>query len=134
MRLLIIAILLQFSLNAQQPLSIGDTLPAKWIATLNNNLLPGTSNFKSQISNGCIILDFFATYCTACIRELPKLDSLQQLFSNNIQIIIVAHEPWQKINALKKKNEVFANCKLPLIAGDSILNDLFPHQYLPHEV
>ena len=126
--------------SQQKPLSVGNSIPITLFESLSriphhgSTIESTTSNIKPQTSNKLIILDFFATFCTSCIRELPKLDSLQQLFSNKLQIIIVAHEPLQKLNALKKKNELFGNCKLPLIAGDSILNDLFPHQYLPHEV
>jgi thiol-disulfide isomerase/thioredoxin len=126
MKHLLLCLLLPSLIIAQhRPLSVGDKLPPEVLKTLN---------YKPQTANSLIILDFFATFCTTCIKELPKLDSLQQKFSQNLQLIIVAYESLEKLNMLKKKNKLFADCTLPIIAGDSILVKLFPHNGLPHEV
>jgi len=62
------------------------------------------------------------------------MDSIQKQFNDQLQIIIVTSEPQIKLDALKKKNAVFANCPLPIITKDSVFRKLFPHNAIPHEV
>jgi len=121
------ALLFSFSCYSQsKPLSVGDTLPAELFSIITNQ--------KPQTENKVYILDFFATFCTSCIRELPKLDSLKQQFNNSLDIIIMACESAEKMAALRKKNKTFAACRLPVISADSVFKNLFPHLFLPHEV
>jgi thiol-disulfide isomerase/thioredoxin len=126
---------------SQQPLSIGDKLPREVLASLTTNLKSitsyeqlSTSNFQLSTSPRLVIFDFFATYCIACIRELPKLDSLQKQFKNQLQIIIITNESKEKLEAFRRKNRVFASCTLPIVTGDTVFKKLFPHKYLPHQV
>lgn len=81
-----------------------------------------------------VILDFFGTWCAACIRELPKLDSLQKQFAGRLQIVLVAQESKEKLNGFRKKNALFAACQLPVVIDDGTLSSLFPHKYFPHTV
>jgi thiol-disulfide isomerase/thioredoxin len=81
-----------------------------------------------------IILDFFATWCTACIRELPKLNRLQQQYNGNLQVFLVTYEHADKIAELKKRNKLMAASTLPIITSDTILHQRFPHRLLPHTV
>jgi thiol-disulfide isomerase/thioredoxin len=129
LQLLFAALLLSFSVYGQsKPLQIGDTLPAAAWQSLSPFGGP------QGAGNQYILLDFFASWCTACIRELPKLDSLQAQFGDKLQIILVAQESAEKLNAFRKKNKLFANCHLPTVSGDTILKTLFIHKYLPHEI
>lgn len=127
MKIIFICLLLPAFIHAQKPLSIGDTIPVQQLQYLKT--LP-----NSPLGAGGIILDFFATFCTACIKALPKLDSLQKQFNDQLQIIIVTNESLQKIEAFRKKNKLFANCQLPVVTGDTVFKKLFPHISIPHEV
>lgn len=129
------AILLSLSLYSQsKPLNVGDTIPAHVLAFLTTKQQPITINLKPQTKNTFIILDFFATWCASCIRELPRLDSLQKQFGHRLQVILVGYEPQHKLNAFRKRNKTFANCSLPVIAADTLLHSYFPHTLLPHQV
>jgi thiol-disulfide isomerase/thioredoxin len=131
MKLLITCLLFSSITHAQHtPLSVGDTLPQKHLQFIKTR----TNSPLGDGGRGIIILDFFATWCTACIRSLPRLDSLQKQFGNRLQIIIVANESSQKIEAFRKRSTQLGNCTLPIITGDSIFKKLFPHISIPHEV
>ncbi len=120
------------SFGQPKSLSIGDAIPTIQFTNLIN--YKSSSAHLSDFKGKLFILDFFATWCTACIRELPKLDSLQKKFAGQLQIILVAHESTEKLNAFRKKNKLFADCTLPVVTSDSILKKLFPFKYFPHEV
>jgi thiol-disulfide isomerase/thioredoxin len=116
----------------QQPLSVGDRMPQIKVGNIIN--YPVSKIQLSSLQDKLVIIDFFATWCTACIKSLPKLDSLQQQFGGKLQVLIVTSESPGKIEAFKKKNKLFARCSLPIVAGDTVFKKLFPHLLLPHEV
>lgn len=113
-------------------LSIGDTLPPailqKLLASTQQTINP------VQLKNTYIILDFWATWCPACIRETPFLDTLQSQFRNNLSIIMVAAEPLQKVKTFFLKHKNIASANLAFLTSDTLLKKLFPHRYLPHQV
>ena len=76
-----------------------------------------------------VIFDFWFTHCSSCIAQFPKLDSLQNTFDNNIQIVMVAHEPEAVIKAFidKWERKHHSKFKLPIITGDTILHKLIRH-------
>ena len=111
----------------QSALSIGDHIPSSAMDMIKNKTGPPG---KNQI----IILDFFATWCMACISELPKMDSLQKEFNGQLQILLVTQQLMEKIIEFRKKNKIFAAVSFPVIASDTTLKKLFPNKFLPHEV
>ncbi|MBK8087718.1 MAG: redoxin domain-containing protein [Chitinophagaceae bacterium] len=46
----------------------------------------------SDFRNKLLILDFWNTTCISCIKAFPKLDSIQKLFGNRVQIVLVNRE------------------------------------------
>lgn len=125
---LLIILLPLLTIAQQRSLHIGDITPNEQWQTLKKII--SSSGDEGKL----VILDFFATWCTACIRELPKLDSLQNLFTGRLQIILIAGESKEKLDAFRKKNQWFASSTLPVIASDTLWTHLFPHKYVPHEV
>ncbi len=145
-----------FCFAQPQPLQPGDTLPANVLASITAALQPASSGLQPVLSfskgqspasrltthdsrltspgSPLIILDFFATWCGACIAELPRLDSLQQEFTGRVNIFLIARESGEKMQALRKRNKVFARSCIPVIAEDSLLSQYFPHTILPHQV
>jgi thiol-disulfide isomerase/thioredoxin len=81
LRYTLMALICSCSLYAQQPLSIGDPVPDvqldKWVN--HSPSMATLSGFKGKI----VIIDFWATWCTACLHAFDKLDSLQTLFLTN---------------------------------------------------
>ncbi len=109
-------------------LAIGDAVPKlAMINLLNSPVL--TSNL-SNYDNKLLIIDFWATYCSPCIPGLYKLDSMQQLFGNQVQVLAVTYQPKKMVDQFMKRrkwNIVFA-------AEDTLLKQLFPYHSMPHTV
>ncbi len=88
------------------------------------------SNFKGKL----VILDFWSTSCSACIKAFSKIDSLQNQFKDQLQFIAVNTESYEStINFFKKKSHI-KKPPIPFVTGDTILSKLFPHIFVPHHV
>src|SRR4051812_25763412 len=72
---------------AVRPLSIGDTVPDIAFTHLVNykSATAKLSDFKGRL----VILDFWSSWCGNCIRLFPYMDSLQQAFKGQVQVILV---------------------------------------------
>lgn len=88
----------------------------------------------SDFGDKAVILDFFATWCTPCVAEFPRLDSLQREFNDQIQIILVTYEDQEKIEQFLKTNRIASSVDLPVIVEDRYLSKVFPHRVISHDV
>lgn len=133
----------QSPIEETRPLKIGETVPD----IIFNKII----NYKSSTANlsdfqgKLIILDFWTPYCTVCIQQFPKLQSLQQKFGNKIQIISVGIEEISRSSGAYTLSSVIDRIKktkyalhLPAVM-ESVLNyqenvfyKLFPWQSVPH--
>lgn len=110
-----------------------DTIPEFGTSKAVNYKAPRLS-LASLRKNKLLIIDFFATTCSPCIAMLPKLDSLQQRYKEEILIIPVTSEKSTIISNFLKTNKNAAHIQLPFITEDTILSQQFPHFSIPHEV
>ncbi|QES87370.1 TlpA family protein disulfide reductase [Rhizosphaericola mali] len=119
-----------------KPLTIGDTVP--------DFELPNVINYKDSVihlhdfQGKLVILDFYGTWCGGCQPGIPKLDSLQKVFKDKIQVIVLCHDENLDIvhktiqNRWKEKNLI-----LPFVLAKDpkeYINQLFPHKMVPHEI
>ncbi len=119
---------LMFAQN--KPLTIGDTLPpVVW-----NYLKAQAPAQLAQNKEQFIILDFWATWCPACIKETMPLDTLWRRFQNNLSVIMVAAEPKETVMRFLTSRKTLKGLSLPFITGDRLLRQFFPYRYLPHQV
>ncbi|MES2006401.1 MAG: TlpA disulfide reductase family protein [Bacteroidota bacterium] len=114
-------------------LSIGDPMPDISLRQVLN--APFSSSRLSNFKNKVIILDFFATWCSSCIKALPHLDSLQRKMPDQLQVFVVdATEDKATVERFLKTNPVLKTISLPIVTGDTSLKALFPHTFIPHEI
>lgn len=124
--------------NAQdkptQPVTIGDRLPDLTISNVQHYQTPTLqlSAFKGR----AIIIDFWATWCAPCVKMIPKMDSLQKKYADQLQFISVSTQPAATVNQFIKRIEQQQQLHLavPSVTDDRTLSALFPYQYLPHYV
>lgn len=141
MRFCITFIVFLFSFSsprAQQPLSVGDPVPDISFETV---LHYSSGNAKlSHFKGKLIILDFWATWCSSCLHAFPKMDSLQQLFGDQLKVLLVnnknTRDDLSKVQAFFEKWKARTGRPLSLttIVNDTITEKLFPHQLIPHYV
>lgn len=122
--------------NSRQvvPLKVGDPVPDVLIKRIENY---GTSQAQlSDFKGKLLILDFWASWCGACISMLPRIDSLQRQFDDKIQILPVAYQSSEVINKFLDRYQKKSGRRivLPEVMSDTVLHAMFPHTYLPHYV
>lgn len=120
-------------------LTIGDT-----VIDIKLSLVNHTSSFSSLyefINNQkFIILDYWATWCSPCLNNFPKLDSMQEKYSKKLQILLIntksTGDDDRKVEAVfaKIRNPVGEMYQLPSIVDDTLSESLFPHKLLPHYI
>lgn len=87
-------------------------------------------NFAGKL----IIFDFWSHSCLSCIKDFPKLDSIQKKFSDKIQIILVSKEGKDTTKRFLARRPKIKIPNIPFVTGDSILSAQFPHTGVPFHV
>ena len=135
-----LAMLLPLLSGAQVPavkaLSIGDTVPDIVFSHVINYKHPTArlSDFKGKL----VILDFWASWCTTCLKGFPHSDSLQKQFNNRLQILLV--NPEVSRDSLKEVSRVLAQLqkvtgsklRIPIVVYDTTAYAYFPFHELPN--
>jgi uncharacterized protein (TIGR03435 family) len=132
-RIVFILCVILFSYDTQgQLIKVGELCPD---VTLKNVLnYPRTELSIKDFKGRNVVLDFWGTGCAACIAAFPKLDSLQKVFGDQLQIVLVNDESKDSVFKFFNKRKNIRVPVLPMIMGDSILNQFFPHNFLPWQV
>jgi peroxiredoxin len=97
-----------------------------------NEVSPTVFNHKK------LLLNFFATWCGPCVRELPSLDRVETYFSKeDFKLILISDEPVETLRAFKQNSGL----QLTILHSESKLRDLkiytLPTSYLinaKHEI
>jgi len=81
-----------------------------------------------------IILDFWFTGCTVCIRQFPKEINLQKKYRNKIQFVLVTNDSKKVVtNFLNKwRSKNGSKLPFPIVVSDTLLKKAFRHLYDPH--
>ncbi|MFT4092240.1 MAG: TlpA disulfide reductase family protein [Niabella sp.] len=120
---------------AFKALSVGDAIPdALWNLPLQVvNQPDGRKTITlGEYKDKLIILDFWNTTCTPCIKNFPRLHALQNEFGDKIKILAVTKEDPGEINRFFTtgigKEYTYVNS----VINDSTLSKYFPHLGVPH--
>lgn len=122
-------------------LEIGDTIPeALWNMTfLSNNTEEKSKIFRLKDYEGkLILLDFWATWCASCINGFPKMEELQKAYGDEVKIVLVnakqSKDSYSRVRQVLDRYKSLYGYEIGLdyLLGDSILQQYFPHQILPH--
>ena len=128
MKKLILGFVLLISISGySQQLGLGDQLPEIILD------LPGADEEvlnSTQLKGQVVLLDFWATYCSPCVKGMSHLESLQTEFRDQLSVIAVSHESNERIERfLRKKSFEFT-----FALGNDELEGLFPHRSIPHSI
>lgn len=118
-------------------LQIGDTLPPVTLTGMQN--YPTDTLALASLRDKLIILDFWSTWCAACIESFPKMQSLQETFAGDIQVILVNTFDGDSLGRVQPflAKRTFLNgtsLQLPYSLQQYRLDTLFPRRYIPHYV
>ncbi len=123
----ILFLLLSFQINlgmAQiKELEVGDKIPNQLLKIINNNLEEPKPT----------IINFWATWCVPCIRELGLLDSVLK-GTDSIKVFSITYEDEKTIESFLERNTDLKSGKLTIIPSDTLFKNYFPHRMLPHNI
>jgi thiol-disulfide isomerase/thioredoxin len=116
------------------PYYIGDRVPDLPLQNIIN--YQDTAVTLSSFGDKILILDFWNIYCTSCIHMFPLEDSLQAMFPDDVQFILITSDTKEQVGRfLSKYNGMQTKpLSLPVITGDRVLSRLFRFTYIPHYV
>ncbi|WP_293924386.1 TlpA family protein disulfide reductase [Sphingobacterium sp. UBA6320] len=117
-------------------LKIGDQVPDIIIDKIINSDKRSIriSDYKDKL----LVLDFWDTSCTVCIASMPKLDSLQRVFGDQIKLLSVTYQPEDIITKFFKNSRYLNERNPPVhrasVVDDRILRSYFRYETNPHVV
>jgi thiol-disulfide isomerase/thioredoxin len=118
------------NVNAQPgSLKIGDKIPAiVFRKSINYKTISiKLSDFRGKV----LLLDFWETTCAPCIRNFPKLDSLQKKFRDQLVILPITDESAERTRQFFRRASM-KGLSLSSVVEDKISGIYFPHRVIPH--
>ncbi|MHA6697174.1 TlpA family protein disulfide reductase [Chryseobacterium sp. A321] len=126
---LVFLVLLSLQIPAQhKALKVGDVLPEDfWTRSHQIVNSPEKSINLSEHRDKLILLDFWNTWCSACLIAFPHMERLQEKFGNQIFIQAVTGQDRQLLDKFfaSKNGQRFKGIKS--VTEDKYFNQVFPH-------
>jgi thiol-disulfide isomerase/thioredoxin len=121
-----------------KPLSIDDSVPDLIFSQLIN--YKETSAKLSDFKGKLLLLDFWTTSCSVCIKQFGIMNELQSKYGDRLQIMMInpslSGNKKEKIEAVLQRWEKKFSAKfiLPNSIEDAVFFNYFPFQVIPHYV
>lgn len=85
----------------------------------------------AEFTGKVIILDFWATWCSPCIKSFPELERLQFNFKDQLQVITITDDSEKRIEQFLSKRKL----AFPVVIDEKReLAKIFPHRIIPHTI
>jgi len=133
--LIILVMLFTGFCQAQEPikeLQIGGKLPDMVLGKLI-----GARNKKIKLvelyKKGGLIIDFWATWCSPCIKELSVADTLANRYGN-LSVLAVSHDDSLKTEHFLNSHREISKSHLIITCDDKLLSQYFKHKTIPHMI
>ncbi|MET3538962.1 TlpA family protein disulfide reductase [Chryseobacterium limigenitum] len=120
------------SLAQTRSLKIGDSLPESfWSTPLKTVNHPQKTINLSDDKNKLILIDFWSTWCSACLMSLPKIEALQRKFGNKVKILPVSSQDKAALEKFFTSSNGKKYKSMMSTYEDKKFHDLFPHAGVP---
>ncbi|WP_312194239.1 peroxiredoxin family protein [Sphingobacterium multivorum] len=117
-----------------KPLKIGDTVPDEFWTTALNSMYDrshrNTITLNELKNRKLIILDFWATWCGACIGSIQKYIKTDAYTDADIAFLGVTYQDDEEVTKFNGRFKL----NFPTIIGDTVLSAYFPYRIIPHVV
>lgn len=120
------------SFAQNKSLKVGESLPENfWTTPLQVvNHPQKTISFNSN-KNKLILLDFWATWCSACLKKFPQMEELKKKFGDKINIIAVTEQNRATIEKFFASTNGQRYKSVVSVVDDKMLTQMFPHTAVP---
>lgn len=119
--------------SQKKSLKTGDILPASvWIAPMEVVNHPLKTIKLSEDKNKLILLDFWNTWCSACLANFPKMEELQKQFGDKIKILAVSNQDRVTLEKFFASKNGQRYKGVLSTTGDKLFHSLFPHTAVPY--
>ncbi|OPC67398.1 hypothetical protein BAY13_16430 [Elizabethkingia bruuniana] len=120
------------SFAQNKSIKVGETFPESfWTKPLQVvNHPQKTINFNVD-KNKLILLDFWATWCSACLKKFPEMEELKKKFSDKINIIAVTDQNRATIEKFFTSTNGQRYKDIVSVVDDKMLTQMFPHTAVP---
>ena len=127
-----ITLLFLHSPAQQKALKIGDTVPEEiWTATFSIVNSPEKTTTLTKDRDKLILLDFWATWCSACLKNFPKMEALEKQFGDQLKIVPVTKESRATLDQFFATKNGQRYRQLISVADDKMFSTAFPYQTIP---
>jgi thiol-disulfide isomerase/thioredoxin len=136
-----VILLLSLQVIAQEKLKrlyVGDKVPNIEFRGIFN--YPTKTAKLSDFKGKAVILDFWNKNCKACMAAFPKMQQLQEVFKDDLMILLINDNPKETRESLEplfKKSPILKDITLPMVFGDENFgnkSEMFPHYGVPYHV
>ena len=120
--------------NAQQisEVHIGQKVPN---VAFHNLINFHSSDAKlSDFDGKLLVLDFWDTWCKACLESMPETADLKKEYGDKVQFINITPQSIEIVKSFLKRNSSVRNLLMTMEPADTICELLFPHKLVPHVV
>jgi thiol-disulfide isomerase/thioredoxin len=94
----------------------------------------GEKKMLSEFMEKPLLINFWATWCSPCIAELPSLQKLYDTYKDKIHFVFIVNEPFEEINEfLDKRNYSLPCFRLTDAIPDMFENGIIPTTYLIYD-
>ena len=115
---------------AQQAYIAGNEVKNLPIKKIMNYKVPVKS--LQQLEATVTILDFFGTWCAPCIKAIPKLETLKNKFTADLNIVLVSIEKESTLQSFISKRQPFPFSII--VDGDNLFTDAFMPPSYPYTI
>lgn len=131
----LVFLMLTFAVSFTRAQAIRPVLGQKFEYKFRNLInYPDDRATVSDFEGKLLILYFWNTGCTSCLRSWPDLLRLQEMFRTKVQFVLVnALQSEQTVREAIRKQKETRNVEmvLPIVVGDTILEHLFSYPGVP---
>ncbi len=134
LRLIALALIVIVTLSAAACGEVGEDItplmPGDEMRDFTVNLLDGSSYKLSEKNDTVILLNFWATWCGPCVRELPAFDRLCEKYGDDLTLVAVnCGEKKADVEAFMNENGYKFNVALD---EDYAVSSMYPSDGIPY--
>ncbi|TJZ61781.1 TlpA family protein disulfide reductase [Sphingobacterium olei] len=115
-----------------QEIKIGEKLPVSVFDSLS--FLDGHRLKYDSIRGKNVIIEFWSVWCSTCIAGMPKLQSYQEKYNDELEVLLVTSQDSASIRRFWDMNPITKTIEIVPVVGDRLLKGHFPRKGVPYAV